>query len=86
LRRPSPYYRLQHCPSLLEDIRTMNDHLGRNYIDCRDFPSDSKCSLRIEGTRDEVLAAAVQHAVSAHGHSEGPALRESLATAVRGLK
>ena len=42
----------------------------RKYIDCRDFPSDKNCSLKISGTEDEVLTAATQHAVTSHGHKE----------------
>lgn len=53
----------------------------RKSIDCREFPSESGCTLRIEGTEDEVLDAAVSHAVSKHGHPESPDLREE----IRGL-
>ena len=53
----------------------------RKAIDCREFPSESGCTLRIEGKEDEVLDAAVSHAVSKHGHPEGPELREE----IRGL-
>ncbi len=47
----------------------------RKSIDCRDYPSEKNCSLKISGTEDEVLDAAVQHAVSAHRHEETPELR-----------
>jgi predicted small metal-binding protein len=47
----------------------------RKSIDCRDYPSEKNCSLRISGTEQEVLDAAVQHAVSAHGHENTPELR-----------
>ena len=50
----------------------------RKSIDCRDYPSEKKCSLKIAGTEDEVLDAAVQHAVSAHGHPNSPELREQI--------
>jgi len=50
----------------------------RKSIDCRDYPSEKNCSLRISGTEEEVLDAAVQHAVSAHGHQETPELREQI--------
>jgi predicted small metal-binding protein len=42
----------------------------RRSIDCRDYPSEKNCSLKISGTEEEVLDAAVQHAVSAHGYEE----------------
>jgi hypothetical protein len=53
----------------------------RKCIDCRDYPSESRCSLRIEGTEEEVLDAAVSHAVSKHSHPERPELRDE----IRGL-
>jgi predicted small metal-binding protein len=51
---------------------------NRKSIDCRDHPSEKNCSLKISGTEQEVLDAAVQHAVSAHGHENLPELREQL--------
>ncbi len=38
--------------------------MGRKVADCRDFPSESGCTLTIAGEEDEVLAAAAQHAAS----------------------
>jgi hypothetical protein len=50
----------------------------RKVIDCRLYPSEKDCTLSIEGTEEEVLEAATQHAVSAHGHANRPELREEL--------
>jgi predicted small metal-binding protein len=50
----------------------------RKSIDCRNYPSDKNCSLKLSGTENEVLDAAVQHAVSAHGHQNSPELRGQL--------
>lgn len=50
----------------------------RKFVDCRDYPSEKNCSLRISGTENEVLDAAVQHAVSAHGHENSSELREQI--------
>jgi predicted small metal-binding protein len=50
----------------------------RKSIDCRDYPSDKGCTLKISGTEAEVLDAAVQHAVSAHGHKDPTDLRAQL--------
>ena len=50
----------------------------RKSIDCRDYPSEKNCSLRISGSEDEVLDAATQHAVRSHGHKESSELREQL--------
>ena len=50
----------------------------RKSIDCRNYPSEKNCSLKISGKEEEVLDAAVQHAVSAHGHENSPELREQI--------
>ncbi len=50
----------------------------RKVIDCREFPSESNCSLTIAGTEAEVLKAAAEHAVSSHGHAAGPELLNAL--------
>jgi hypothetical protein len=50
----------------------------RKFIDCREYPSEKNCSLRISGTEDEVLEMAMQHATISHGHENGPELREEL--------
>jgi predicted small metal-binding protein len=50
----------------------------RKAIDCRDHPSDSGCTLRLEGKEDEVLDAAVSHAITTHGHTDNPELREQI--------
>jgi predicted small metal-binding protein len=56
---------------------------ARKMIDCREFPSESNCSLTIGGTEAEVLKAATEHAVSSHGHAGGPELTEALRKALR---
>jgi hypothetical protein len=50
----------------------------RVMADCRRFESDNRCQLTIIGPADDVLDAAVQHAVASHGHSETPEMREQL--------
>ena len=53
---------------------------NRKAVDSRLYPSEKGCTLRIEGTEEEVLEAATQHAVTAHGHTNSPELREQLRT------
>ena len=55
----------------------------RKSIDCREFPSESGCTLRIEGAEEEVLDAAVSHAITKHGHTENPQLREQIRTLLK---
>ena len=58
--------------------------MARKYIDCRLFPSDSKCSVAISAdTEDEVVDAAVQHAVSVHKHQDSPQLRKQIRSCIK---
>ena len=50
----------------------------RKMADCRRFESDNNCTLTIAGTEMEVLQAAAEHAVSSHGHVDGPELRREI--------
>ena len=52
--------------------------MARLMADCRRFPSENDCTLTITGTQSEVLQAAAEHAVSTHGHTEGPELRKQI--------
>ena len=52
--------------------------MARKMIDCRSMPSEIGCTLTIAGEEDEVLDAAVAHAVDKHGHQRTPQLREQL--------
>jgi len=53
--------------------------MGRKYIDCREHPSDVKCSLTLSAdSEDELLEAVVQHVVSVHGYSNTPDVRDQI--------
>ena len=53
--------------------------MSRKYIDCREFPSESKCTVAISAdTEKELLDAATQHAVAVHGHKDSPQMRAAL--------
>ena len=55
--------------------------MARQYIDCREFPSTMNCSVALAADSDkELLDAAVQHAVTVHGHSDSPELRQQLSS------
>jgi len=55
----------------------------RKVIDCRLYPSEKGCTLTMEGTEEELLEAAVDHAVVAHGHTNSPELREKVRSLLR---
>jgi len=53
--------------------------MARKYIDCREFPSDNNCSVAISADSDqELLDAAVQHAVAIHHHEDSQEFRQQL--------
>ena len=58
----------------------------RKVADCRLYPSENGCTLRIEGTEEEVLEAATLHAVTAHGHTNSPELREQLRALIKDVE
>ncbi len=58
--------------------------MTRKYIDCREIPSDSSCTVAIAADNDEeLLEAAVQHAVAVHGHEDTPQFRQQIRQAFR---
>ena len=58
--------------------------MTRKYIDCREFPSESKCTVTIAADSDqELIEVAVQHAVARHGHQDTPEFRQQLTGAIR---
>ena len=57
--------------------------MGRKFIDCREVPSESHCSITIAAdSENELLDAAVQHAVAVHGHQDSAELRGQLKQAI----
>lgn len=58
--------------------------MDRRYIDCREIPSDTHCTIAIAADSDrELLEAAVQHAVAVHGHADTPELRRMIASGIK---
>ena len=50
----------------------------RKVIDCRDFPSETGCTLLMSGVQSELLQSAAEHAVSVHLEDDGPELRKRI--------
>lgn len=58
--------------------------MARQYVDCREFPSENNCTVSIcADSERELIDAAVQHAVAVHGHEDTPEFRKMLATAIK---
>lgn len=52
--------------------------MARKIADCREMPSQVKCTLTIAGEEDEVVRAAILHAVDVHGHKDTPEFRRQV--------
>lgn len=53
--------------------------MSRKYIDCREFPSDMRCTVAISADgEDELIEAAVQHAVAVHKEHDTPEFRREI--------
>jgi hypothetical protein len=52
--------------------------MARKIMDCREMPSQTKCTLSIAGEEDEVVRAATLHAVDVHGHKDSPEFRTEI--------
>jgi predicted small metal-binding protein len=58
--------------------------MDRKYIDCREYPSESKCTVAISADgEDELVEAAVHHAIQVHGHTDTPEFRQQLRQAIK---
>lgn len=58
--------------------------MARKFIDCRNFPSEMNCSIAISAdSENELLEAAVQHAVAVHKHQDSPELRDMIRSAIK---
>lgn len=58
--------------------------MARKYIDCRDMPSDAKCTIAISAdSTDELVEAAAQHAAKVHKHTDSPELRNEIRKLVK---
>jgi predicted small metal-binding protein len=58
--------------------------MSRKYIDCREFPSESNCTIAISAdSEDELIDAAARHAAQVHGHQDSAELRAQLKGAIR---
>ncbi len=57
--------------------------MARKYIDCREFPSQVQCTVAISADKeDELINAAVQHAVAVHGEKDTPEFRSEIRKAI----
>ncbi len=56
--------------------------MATTVFDCARVPEEKNCSVKIIGERDDVLQAAHDHLVSAHGSTAGSDLQQKVTRAV----
>jgi predicted small metal-binding protein len=53
--------------------------MARYYIDCREYPSETNCTVALAAdSKEELLEAAIEHAVHVHGYEDTPEARAEL--------
>jgi len=53
--------------------------MARKYIDCRDHPSDVKCTVALSAdSEEELMAAVVQHAKTVHKYEITPEFQDMI--------
>ena len=58
--------------------------MKRYYIDCRDHPSDVKCSVAVSAnTKEELIEAVVQHGKTVHGYEDTTEFREMIFNGIK---
>ena len=58
--------------------------MGRYYIDCREHPDETKCTVALSAdTKEELVEAVVQHGTQVHGYEDTSEFREMI---VKGMK
>ena len=58
--------------------------MNRYCVDCRDHPSDVKCSVALSAdTKEELLEAVVQHATTVHGYEDTTEFREMVLNGIK---
>jgi predicted small metal-binding protein len=60
--------------------------MGRKYVDCRDTPSVSGCTVAIAAdSEDELVEAAIQHMIVVHEHDDSAELRHAVRQGMKDL-
>lgn len=58
--------------------------MPRKHVDCRESPSEIKCTVAISAdSEEELLEASVQHLVAAHKYRDTPEIRDQLRKAFK---
>ena len=57
--------------------------MARRYVDCREMPKESRCTVAISADDDEeLIEAALEHAVAMHGYRKNDETRAMIRQAI----
>ncbi|MCK5237571.1 MAG: DUF1059 domain-containing protein [Deltaproteobacteria bacterium] len=58
--------------------------MARKYIDCRDFPDETNCSIALTAdSEEELIEAAIEHGTKIHGYENTPETRENVKKGIK---
>jgi len=58
--------------------------MTRYSLDCRDYPSDTKCSLALSAdSKEELVEAVMEHARKVHKYEDTPEVREKIKSGIK---
>jgi len=58
--------------------------MKRYFIDCRDHPSEVKCTVALSAdSKEELLEAVVQHGTKVHGYEDTPDFRKMILNGIK---
>lgn len=58
--------------------------MARKFIDCREMPSESNCTIAMAAdSEDELVDAATDHAMKVHQHQDSPELRDMIRKGIK---
>jgi predicted small metal-binding protein len=62
----------------------MEDVMARKFVDCREHPSETHCSVALSAdNEEELLEAVVQHAKVVHGAQDTPEFRQQIKQSIK---
>jgi predicted small metal-binding protein len=70
---------MRRVPARVFHPKNQETIMSRKYIDCREYPGDIKCTVALcADTEEELLEAAVRHAVDVHKYEDSAELRNEI--------
>lgn len=82
--RSRPRFALASVAIQFRPISRKGPRVARKFIDCRDYPDGSNCTVAISADSEaEVIEAVVQHSIAVHAHEDTPEFREQVRAGIK---